>query len=78
MPPSDFVCPILQEVMDDPHVADDGYTYEYSTIKTWLGNKNTSPMTNLSLKDKSLIPNHPLRSAILEWKIKSGLSNSGL
>jgi len=39
MPPSDFVCPILQEVMDDPHVADDGYTYEYSTIKTWLGNK---------------------------------------
>jgi serine/threonine protein kinase/nucleotide-binding universal stress UspA family protein len=75
MPPSHFFCPILQEIMDDPHVAADGFTYEYGTIKTWLDNNNTSPMTNLSLKHKYLIPNHALRSAILEWKIKSGFNN---
>lgn len=77
MPPSHFFCPILKEVMDDPHVAADGFTYEYSTIKTWLENKNTSPMTNLAMNHKILIPNHPLRSAILEWKIKTGFNNSG-
>eukprot|EP00253_Pinus_taeda_P014362 PITA_14362 len=77
MPPSHFFCPILKEVMDDPHVAADGFTYEYSTIKTWLENKNTSPMTNLPMNHKILIPNHPLRSAILEWKIKTGFNNSG-
>lgn len=75
MPPSHFFCPILQEVMEDPHVAADGFTYEYSTIRTWLENNNTSPMTNLPLNHKNLIPNHPLRSAILEWKIKSGFNN---
>lgn len=78
MPPSHFYCPILQEVMDDPHVAADGYTYEYSNIKTWLENNNTSPMTNLPLNHKYLIPNHSLRSAILEWKIKSGFNDSDL
>jgi len=77
LPPNHFFCPILREVMDDPHVAADGFTYEYGTIKTWLENNNTSPMTNLPLNHKYLIPNHPLRSAILEWKIKTGFNNSG-
>lgn len=77
IPPNHFFCPILKEVMEDPHVANDGFTYEYSTIKTWLENNNTSPMTNLPMNHKILIPNHPLRSAILEWKIKTGFSSSG-
>lgn len=64
--------------MDNPHIAADGFTYEYSTINTWLENKiNTSPMTNnQTLDNKFLIPNHALRSAILEWKIKSGFNNA--
>jgi len=75
-PPNHFFCPILQEVMDEPYVAADGFTYEYRTIKTWLENNNTSPMTNLSLSHKYLVPNHSLRSAILEWKTKSGFNCS--
>ncbi|KAJ0493361.1 putative U box domain, Zinc finger, RING/FYVE/PHD-type [Helianthus annuus] len=45
--PSFFFCPILQDVMKDPHIASDGFSYELSAIKQWLdmGN-NTSPMTN--------------------------------
>ncbi|KAG8094573.1 hypothetical protein GUJ93_ZPchr0012g19607 [Zizania palustris] len=34
--PSHFICPILQEVMDDPYVAADGHTYEHRAIKAWL------------------------------------------
>lgn len=67
-PPSHFICPILQEVMNDPCVAADGYTYDRKAIETWLNMNDKSPMTNLPLSSVNLIPNHSLRSAILEWK----------
>jgi len=75
MPPKHFVCPIVQEVMDDPHMADDGYTYEYAFIRNWLENENTSPITKQPIQQNILIPNNTLRSAIREWKIKSGFKN---
>ncbi|KAJ4955158.1 hypothetical protein NE237_011941 [Protea cynaroides] len=66
--PSYFICPILQEIMRDPHVAADGFTYEAEGLRAWLDSgHNTSPMTNLKLDHLSLIPNHTLRSAIQEW-----------
>ncbi|KAJ4820501.1 U-box domain-containing protein kinase family protein [Rhynchospora pubera] len=69
--PSYFMCPIFQEVMKDPHVAADGYTYEAAAIKGWLDSgHNTSPMTNLSLVHGELTPNYALRSAIQEWLVK--------
>lgn len=70
-PPSHFICPILQEVMVDPYVASDGYTYDRKAIELWLSTNETSPMTNLRLPNKSLIPNYSLRSAIMDWRSKS-------
>ncbi|KAJ4775146.1 U-box domain-containing protein kinase family protein [Rhynchospora pubera] len=67
-PPSHFICPIFQEVMKDPCVASDGYTYDRKSIELWLRLNDKSPMTNLKLPNKNLIPNHSLRSAILDWK----------
>lgn len=67
--PSYFICPIFQEVMKDPHVAADGYTYEAEALRGWLETgHNTSPMTNLELDHSNLVPNHALRSAIQEWR----------
>uniref|UniRef100_A0A0D9WRF5 RING-type E3 ubiquitin transferase n=1 Tax=Leersia perrieri TaxID=77586 RepID=A0A0D9WRF5_9ORYZ len=43
--PTHFICPILQEVMDDPYVAADGHTYEHRAIKAWLKKHKTSPVT---------------------------------
>ncbi|WOL06078.1 U-box domain-containing protein 33-like [Canna indica] len=66
--PSYFICPIFQEIMRDPHIAADGFTYEAEAIKGWIdGGHDTSPMTNLKLTTCELIPNHALRSAIQEW-----------
>ncbi|KAJ3689816.1 hypothetical protein LUZ61_018980 [Rhynchospora tenuis] len=66
--PSHFICPILQDVMQDPYIAADGFTYEADAIRRWLsGGHNTSPMTNLPLQHCNLIPNLVLRSAIQEW-----------
>ncbi|KAK8979925.1 hypothetical protein V6N11_066124 [Hibiscus sabdariffa] len=67
-PPSYFICPIFQEVMQDPHVAADGYTYEAEAVRGWLDcGHDTSPMTNDKLTHSNLVPNLALRSAIQEW-----------
>ncbi|CAJ2638538.1 unnamed protein product [Trifolium pratense] len=68
--PNHFICPILQDVMDDPCVAADGYTYDRKAIEKWLKENEKSPMTNMALPHKILIPNYTLLSAILEWKSK--------
>ncbi|OMO94849.1 hypothetical protein CCACVL1_05766 [Corchorus capsularis] len=67
-PPNHFICPILKDVMDDPCVAADGYSYDRKAIEKWLANNDNSPMTNLPLSNKILLPNYTLLSAIVEWK----------
>ncbi|GLJ34874.1 hypothetical protein SUGI_0702120 [Cryptomeria japonica] len=69
--PSFFICPIFQEVMEDPYVAADSFTYERKAIQGWFDcGKDTSPMTNQKLAHKNLIANFALRSAIREWQEK--------
>src|SRR3990167_10966745 len=73
--PDDFLCPITREVMENPVVAADGFSYEKAAIEQWIQafhlRQPTSPMTNLPLLNVSLIPNHTLRSAILQWSERS-------
>jgi hypothetical protein len=58
-----------QEVMKDPLIAADGFTYEAEAIREWLANgHDTSPMTNLKMEDCNLIPNHALHLAIQDWQ----------
>ncbi|KAJ8772328.1 hypothetical protein K2173_027505 [Erythroxylum novogranatense] len=70
-PPYHFICPILKEVMKDPCVAADGYTYDRKAIEQWLEENDKSPMTNLLLPNRNLLPNYTLLSAIMEWTSKS-------
>jgi hypothetical protein len=63
-----FLCPITQELMDDPVVAADGNTYERAAITQWLATHDTSPMTNARMTHKELTPNLAVRSAILEHR----------
>eukprot|EP00798_Chlamydomonas_sp_ICE-L_P010746 gene10746-17822_t len=63
-----FLCPISQEVMADPVIASDGYTYDRKGIEQWLNLKQTSPMTNTPMPSTALVPNHRLRSSIMEWQ----------
>ncbi|XP_022738516.1 LOW QUALITY PROTEIN: U-box domain-containing protein 35-like [Durio zibethinus] len=67
-PPNHFICPILKDVTDEPRVAADGYTYDRKAIEKWLESNDKSPMTNLPLSNKNLLPNYTLLSAIAEWK----------
>ncbi|KAH6814124.1 hypothetical protein C2S51_023142 [Perilla frutescens var. frutescens] len=66
--PSFFLCPILREIMHDPQVAADGFTYEGEAIREWLGNEHdSSPMTNAKLSDLNLTPNYSLKLVIQDW-----------
>ncbi len=62
--PDAFLCPISFEVMKDPVILMDGHTYERKNIDQWLANNDRSPKTNLVLINKTVVPNHTLKSAI--------------
>ncbi|KAL9149732.1 hypothetical protein ABFS82_12G124800 [Erythranthe guttata] len=70
--PKHFYCPILQEIMDNPHIAGDGFTYEHGAIKAWLDRHDVSPVTREKLQNKTLTPNYMLHSAIQEWRKLKG------
>ncbi|KAI7808405.1 WD repeat, SAM and U-box domain-containing protein 1-like isoform X2 [Triplophysa rosa] len=67
--PDEFLCPVTRELMKDPVIAADGYSYEREALETWIRTPNhTSPMTNLPLQTNILTPNRSLKMAIQRWK----------
>ncbi|XP_062383366.1 WD repeat, SAM and U-box domain-containing protein 1-like isoform X2 [Sardina pilchardus] len=67
--PDEYLCPITRELMKDPVIAADGYSYEHEAIESWIRTKNrSSPMTNLPLQTTLLTPNHTLKMAISRWR----------
>ncbi|KAM6942529.1 WD repeat, SAM and U-box domain-containing protein 1 [Xenentodon cancila] len=67
--PDEFLCPITRELMREPVIAADGYSYEREAIEGWIHTRNrSSPMTNLPLLTTLLTPNHTLKMAIGRWK----------
>ncbi|XP_047726147.1 WD repeat, SAM and U-box domain-containing protein 1 isoform X4 [Prionailurus viverrinus] len=66
--PDEFLCPITRELMKDPVIASDGYSYEKEAMENWISKKKrTSPMTNLVLPSVVLTPNRTLKMAISRW-----------
>ncbi|CAE7266046.1 PUB50, partial [Symbiodinium sp. CCMP2592] len=64
--PNEFICPISQQVMEDPVQTADGYSYERSHIAEWLSRNSISPMTGKQLENKVVVPNHSLRKLITD------------
>ncbi|XP_074602382.1 WD repeat, SAM and U-box domain-containing protein 1-like isoform X2 [Brevipalpus obovatus] len=65
--PEELYCPITHEVMKEPVVASDGYSYEQEAISRWVASNDTSPMTNEIFEDKNLIPNRTLKLLIKRY-----------
>ncbi|KAF7235241.1 WD repeat, SAM and U-box domain-containing protein 1 [Varanus komodoensis] len=66
--PDEFLCPITRELMKEPVIAADGYSYEKQAMENWIVKKrHSSPMTNLPLQKLVLIPNRSLKMAINRW-----------
>ncbi|KAL3278537.1 hypothetical protein HHI36_024256 [Cryptolaemus montrouzieri] len=63
--PFDFLCPITHEIMLEPVICSDGFTYERRAITEWfMAGKYTSPMTNAPLATTAYKLNNDLRNAI--------------
>lgn len=74
-PPRELVCPITQELMKDPVVAEDGHTYERSSLITWFNMGRTrSPVTNsfLTSTTDALLPNLAVGSMATAHREKLG------
>jgi hypothetical protein len=64
--PNEFFCPITCEIMTDPVVAVDGYTYELEAILKWFKEgRGFSPMTKEKLQSFLLVPNRARRAQII-------------
>ena len=67
-----LLCPITQELMVDPVLAEDGRTYERLAIVKWLATKSTSPLDpSCSIDASQLRPNRAVKEAIEEL-VESG------
>ena len=64
----EYSCPITTEIMKDPVVTADGFTYERDAIAQWLEGHGSSPVTGAPLDSKVLIPNHALRKVIRDFE----------
>ncbi|XP_056850961.1 putative U-box domain-containing protein 53 [Raphanus sativus] len=70
-PPSHFICPLLKDVMNDPCIAADGYTYDRKAIEKWMEDHRSSPVTDSPLENLTLLPNHTLHAAIVQWRCRN-------
>ncbi len=77
--PQEFLCPITQELMDEPVVGKDGHTYERKAIIQWLQQHPLSPMTREPMSEADLKPNYALKSMLDRYKKDNGIvtTNSG-
>ncbi|CAE8622540.1 unnamed protein product [Polarella glacialis] len=68
--PFDLSCPILQSLLEDPVVAEDGNTYEREAIESHLSVRQQSPMTNTAM-GKQVLPNQGVKSQVVNYKEKT-------
>jgi hypothetical protein len=62
--PEGFLCPITNDVMQNPVIDHEGNTYEETAIKEWLFRRNESPVTRSPLSLQQLTPNRALKDVI--------------
>lgn len=62
--PEHLLCPITSDIFVDPVMTCDGHTYERKAIEAWFVKHNTSPQTNLTLMNKTLIPNYVIKQLV--------------
>lgn len=65
--PHVYLCPITCEIMGDPVVCADGFSYDRVAIQRWLTTSSMSPMTGLKLSNNSVTPNMALKDVIAAW-----------
>ena len=75
--PPQFRCSIDGELMEDPVIALDGYSYERFILERYFRSHDVSPRTGQVLPNKSMMPNIALKEMIGEWMKEKGGGGQG-
>jgi hypothetical protein len=70
--PQEFKCPISLEIMDDPVICEDGYTYDRKSIQSLRS--SISPMTREPINIHNLIPNRALKETIERFLLENNIN----
>eukprot|EP01084_Bolivina_argentea_P212056 360548_1 len=65
--PKEFICPITKEIMQDPVIAFDGYSYDRIAIEQYLKTHKKSPTTGANADYIIVFPNHKLKASIKQY-----------
>jgi serine/threonine protein kinase len=68
--PWTYICPIGGNIMRNPVICSDGFTYDLENIEAWLMQTSKSPITNDVLKHRRLIQNTTLSVVINAYLAK--------
>ena len=68
--PELYLCPLTQELFDQPVMTPEGYTYERHAILQHLKHHRTDPNSNTKLAEEDLIPNNLVLSAVYKYRKK--------
>jgi hypothetical protein len=66
-----LICPITLQIMTEPVLAPDGYTYEKSAIESWLRRHGTSPHTRFRMRISDLVVNRAVRDLIQQQQAEA-------
>ncbi|MDF3047829.1 MAG: Ubox domain containing protein [Candidatus Midichloriaceae bacterium] len=69
-----LICPITQEIMRDPVMAQDGITYEREKITEWVEKRHDSPITRQPM-EPIFLPNLNIKNLIEEYNSSKSSSN---
>jgi len=69
--PSNFICPISNEIISQAVMAADGRIYDKKNIENWLKHNDKSPISGQKLRHKNLMPFNELNEKINYWKMKN-------
>jgi hypothetical protein len=73
VPQERFICPLTNDLMEDPVMTKDGYNFERKAILKWLDEKeDTCPVSKKSLKPSGLVANGKLKWEIQQWQLYEG------
>jgi len=75
VPPSDFLCPISQQIMVQPVLlVETGHSFEAAHIARWLDTHDTCPISRTPLHSKQVVTNFNLKKAIADWAATHGIN----
>jgi hypothetical protein len=73
LPQERFICPLTNDVMEDPVMTREGLNFERKAILKWLDeNGDVCPVTKKSLRVSGLVANGKLQWEIRQWQLHEG------